>query len=225
VLTNAAAITNTVVFGAFSSAAGFDLVRDVRPDTNQSPYLISLTAAGLSQGSLNGSNQLQVEFVAPAAPERVYNARIRIDPAFAADQLAFECVTNLVQLARHGSRLQLPVLTNVPPGEAYGTCEIDCRFVDRTRESCRLEVVQWAASALHVTTDAQVGCRLLDAIEWSPSLASNSWQVVAAFTNDVAPDTASFDAGWRRVEYQVDTSQLPATPSRFFRLSRQWLAP
>ena len=225
VLTNAAAITNTVIFGAFSSSAGFDLVHDVRPDTNQGPFHISLTASELNSGFLSGSNQLHIEFVAPAEPERVYNARIRIDPAFAANQLPFECVTNLVELARRGNRLQLPVLTNVPPGQAYGTCEIDCRFVDRSRESCRVEVVQLASSSINLTSDAQVGCRLLDAIEWSPSLASNSWQVVAAFTNDIAPGAASFDAGWRRIEYQVDTSQLPARPSRFFRLSRQWLAP
>jgi hypothetical protein len=225
VLTNAVAITNTLTFEAFSIANGLDLVNDARPQMSQSPFQVRLTASRLNGSPLSGSNQLHLEFLAPSAPDRVYNARIRIDAAWSADQQPFECVTNLVQLARLGNRIKLPAMTNVPPGQAYGMCEIDCRFVDQTRDRCRLELLPPSGSIIAVAADAQAGCRIVDSIEASSTLATNSWQVVAMFTNDVAPDAASFEAGWKKLQYQVDTTQLPSAEPRFLRLSRQWLAP
>jgi hypothetical protein len=71
--------------------------------------------------------------------------------------------------------------------------------------------------------DAQVGARIVDTLEFCTNLTASTWAGLATFTNDVAPDAASFSSGWKELRRPLDLSILPATQQYYVRASRVWL--
>lgn len=127
-------------------------------------------------------------------------------------------------MVAQGGQIALPNLANVTNGAVYGTCELVVRRLNTDRSACQLKLVSTEASSVVLATLAQVGASIVDAVETSPALGGGeSWQTLASFSTNVAPDTENFDGGWKELSYVVDTSGLPPAPQRFFRFRRTWL--
>jgi hypothetical protein len=222
-LTNAPANPDTNWFKLATVPDDVALVTDSRPTNSETLFTANLTVAPTG-AVVSCSNRLRFDFAAPPAPNRLYTARIQLNGPFT-QPTNFLCITNLRSVITPGGYLDLPRLTNAPAGTVYGTCEIAGRLLDTNRASCRLRLLSLAGSTLDLGTDAQIGGRIIDEFETCTNLAGNNWTWLASYTNDVLPDAASFDSGWKQLTRTVDVSSLPAASQHYFRFKRSWPAP
>jgi len=204
---------------------GFELAVDSRPPESESLFAAALVVSGSPGESISSSNQLRFDFLTPPSPDRIYLARLRVDPEFTTNGAPFLSVRNLRDLtSQEGGCWSLPYLSSVPAGTTYGTCEIASRFLDMTSASCPLQIVSVTASNLVLSTMVQVGTRIVDEVESSPSLTDPAWTRCLSVTNDVAPEPANFESGWRQLTQEVEIPPAAPGSPTFFRLKRTWLA-
>jgi hypothetical protein len=199
---------------------GVELVIDSRPTLSESAFSLSLAAVATNGGSITCSNRLRFDFPAPVGATRLYTARVQMpQPAPGPD---FTCYTNLRQVVEQGGFIELPPLQAALPG-SYGLCEVYARFLDTNRVNCQLRVSSLQSSTLWLATDAQIGARIVDTLEYCTNLHGSTWAGLATFTNDVAPDAASFSSGWKELLRPVDLATLPAAQQYYVRINRVWL--
>jgi hypothetical protein len=179
------------------------------------------TGAGVSC-----SNRLRFSFLTPPDTNRIYLARIHVDGRYVEGAADFDCVTNLQEVVAGGGFVDLPPLVQVPDGTCYGTCDIASRFLDAEPGHCLLRLATLEDRAIVLMATAQLGTHIIDDLETSTNLASGTeWIVLRSYTNDVSPDVAHFDAGWKEVPRDFDPSLLAPSQARFFRLKRTWAYP
>ncbi|MGA2241783.1 MAG: M28 family metallopeptidase [Verrucomicrobiota bacterium] len=224
VLTNAPANPDTNWLQLTTAPYGVALVTDSRPTNSETLFTANLTVVAPTGAVVSCSNRLRFDFMAPAALDRLYTARIQVNGQFT-QPTNFLCVTNLLNVVTPGGYLDLPKLTNAAVGTVYGTCEIAGRLLDTNRASCHLRLLSIAGSTLELGTDAQISGRIIDEFEICTNLAGNRWVWMVSYTNDVLPDIASFDTGWKQLTRTVDVSSLPAASEHYFRFKRTWPAP
>ena len=223
-LTNAPANPDTNWLKLTTAPYDVALVTDSRPTNSETLFTANLTVMAPSGAVVSCSNRLRFDFAAPPAPDRLYTARVQVNGQFT-QPTNFLCVTNLRNVVTPGGYLNLPGLSNAPAGSIYGTCEIAARLVDTNRASCHLRLLSIAGSTLELGTDAQIGGWIIDEFETCTNLAGNNWTWMASYTNDVMPDAASFDTGWKQLTRTMDLSSLPAASQHYFRFKRTWPAP
>jgi hypothetical protein len=223
-LTNATANPDTNWLKLTTAPYDVALVTDSRPTNSETLFTANLTVMAPSGAVVSCSNRLRFDFAAPPAPNRLYTTRVQVNGQFT-QPTNFLCVTNLRNVVTPGGYLNLPGLSNAPAGSVYGTCEIADRLVDTNRASCHLRLLSIAGSTLELGTDAQIGGWIIDEFETCTNLTSNNWTWMASYTNDVMPDAASFDTGWKQLTRTMDLSSLPAASQHYFRFKRTWPAP
>jgi hypothetical protein len=224
VLTNAPANPDTNWLKLTTVPYGTALVTDSRPTNSETVFTASLTAIAPAGFAVSCTNRLRFDFLTPPAPDRLYTARIVVSGPYT-QPTNFLCITNLRPVVTAGGYLDMPRLTNAPAGSVYGTCEIAARLLDTNRASCHLRLLSFSGTTLELGTDAQIGGRIIDEFETCTDLAGNNWVWLASYTNDVLPDAASFDSGWKALTRTVGVSSLPASSQYYFRFKRSWPAP
>jgi hypothetical protein len=198
---------------------GLELWTDSRPCDSESGFSAVLEL--VSTGPVTFDNKLRVEFLTPPGADRIYLARVH---TYLPEPSGFLCVTNIRDLAVCGHYVALPGLTN-SYSSRLGSCEITCRFLDKSAAGCPLRLVSADDSSVSLSTSAQVGVTIVDQVEYTTNLAAGAWTRTATYTNQITPDPENFDSGWVELVRTVDVSGFPPSAGHYFRLNRTWLTP
>lgn len=202
------------------------LAIDSRPTNSETIFRGKLAAVKTTAGALTCTNRLRFDFTAGTETNCTYLVHVTVDSNATPGKTAFDCITNLAQVVSNGGFLNLPGLSAVTNGTVYGTCEIARRFVTQAASNLVLDLPQVTANTATLALPCQPGVRVVDSVEYTTNLfPAAPWVPLATFTNNPAPDAASFESGWISVGHVLDTSGPGAFPVHYFRIRRQWPAP
>jgi hypothetical protein len=218
---NAPAPTQAAWLQAGSVRDGIALQTEARPDDGDVRFSIQLTAVVTNETSFATTNRLRFELLAGAQPDRLYTARVELDPAFAGTNSSFLCFTNLRQALNAGGFVALPELFSLTNGARYGNCEVAIRTLATNRADIPVRLAL-SDTGQALVTRAQVGSRIADEVQTADWLGGG-WQSLATLTNQVVPDADSFDSGWRELTYPVSGSDPLYGAARYYRIQRTWL--
>jgi hypothetical protein len=208
---------------AGSQLGAVALQSEARPDDGDVRFRVELTAGATNAVVFASTNRLRFEPLTDLEPDRTYTVRLALDPAFAGTAGSEPGFADLRAALDQGGFLEVPPLVGLTNGAVYGVCDLAVRALATNRTDCPLQLLA-GAEVLTLVTRAQVGTRIVDELETATDFAS-AWQPVAAFTNHVVPDAASFDSGWRELTYRLGQPVVPGESQRYFRLRRVWLSP
>lgn len=197
------------------------LQTEARPDGHDVRFRIELTARTTNGVAFPSTNRLRLEPLTGLAPDRAYTLRVRLDPAFTGLEAVWETHADLRTALDGGGFVDLPPLTGLTNDAVYGVCDLAIRALATNRADIPLTPLA-GAEGPELLTRAQVGSRIVDVIQTALTASASEWETVATFTNQVPPDAASFEEGWRELTYSLDLGGEPDGGQRYFRLRRAW---
>jgi len=195
-----------------------DLATDSRPTDSESIFQGTLSVVTPDGTPVTCTNQLRFAFLTPPDPKRIYSVRVEAG--------GFLLATNLCDLVAGGGLVQLPTLSGVTNGAAYGSCDIAARFLDQDAGAIGAQVSSGEGTQVLLKTFVQAGTRVEDIVQVSTNLvAPNSWMPAVTYTNDVPVTAENFEAGWETLAVPVDITAVTNAPDMFFRIRRTWITP
>ncbi|HOW66774.1 MAG TPA: M20/M25/M40 family metallo-hydrolase [Candidatus Paceibacterota bacterium] len=223
---NSPANTNAQWLKISTEPYGVPLHTDARPLDSETMFRTLLSVIDNTGTAVSCVNRLRFCFLTPPEADRIYLARIRVDGRYTTGATDFDRVVNIREVVAGGGFVDLPSLNQVPDGMVYGTCDLVARFLDTESAHCTLRLASVSDQSIVLMADAQVGAQVVDDLEVSTDLDSNTaWERLKFYTNYVTPEAAHFEAGWTAIERELDRSLFPESGARFFRLKRTWINP
>jgi hypothetical protein len=163
-----------------------------------------------------------VAFLSPPASNRIYTLRVHVDAAYTSPTAGADIVSNLRDVVQAGGYIELPSLSGVSNGVTFGTFDVGERFLDQQTQNCVLAGFYVTGGVLRLQGQAQVGTRVVDAIESTTNLSGTVvWTPAASVTNRAMPDATGFTNEWMLLPAYPLT--LSASTAAYLRFSRRWL--
>ncbi|MFH0880210.1 MAG: M28 family metallopeptidase [Lentisphaerota bacterium] len=210
----------------FSEPYSSGLAIDARPTNSETIYRGKLAAVKTSAGSFTCTNQLKFEYACGSSTDCAYMVKVTVASNYTTSAAGFSCVTNLSQLIADGGFIHLPELNALTNGTVYGTCEISRRFIAPASSNLALQITRISPAGASWIIPSQLGTVNADELEVATNLFPLAqWFSLSVFTNNPAPDEASFESGWKNVQMNAGVSALSNSPSRYYRVKRSRLTP